>query len=205
MKLYLSSFVLGDDPQQLADLVGQGKSGVVILNALDHKQEARDRFLASQTGALQELGLTVEELDLRKYFGKEEELRKLLNTKDFVWINGGNTFILRRAMRQSGFDTAIVDLVKKDSIVYAGFSAGVCILAPTLKGLDITDDPLIVPEGYEKEILWDGLGLVDYSVAVHYQSDHDESSLTDKEIAFYEANGMPYKKLRDGEVLVVNE
>jgi dipeptidase E len=203
MKLYLSSFKLGDNPEQLVSLVGEGKKAVVILNALDYKDEARARFFASQKQALTELGFTVEELDLRHYFGKQEELRILLNTKDLVWINGGNTFILRRAMRQSGFDTIITDLIKKESIVYGGFSAAVCILAPTLKGLDITDDPNVVPDGYDKEIIWDGLGIIDYSVAVHYQSDHPESHLTDKEIAFYEENDMPYKKLRDGEVIVI--
>ena len=109
-----------------------------------------------------------------------------------VWINGGNTFILRRAMRQSGFDTVITDLIKKESIVYAGFSAAVCVLAPTLKGLEITDDPYITPDGYDKEIIWEGLGIIDYSVAVHFDSDHSESHLTDKEIAFYVANDMPY-------------
>ena len=204
MKLYLSSFVIGNDPQQLVSLVGEGKKAVVILNALDHKEEARVHFLSSQTQALTELGFVVEELDLRNYFGKQEELKKILSTKDMVWINGGNTFILRRAMRQSGFDWVITDLIKKESIVYGGFSAAVCILAPTLKGLEITDDPNIVPEGYDKEIIWDGLGIIDYSVAVHYDSDHSESHLTDKEITFYEANNMPYKKLRDGEVIIVN-
>jgi dipeptidase E len=202
MKLYLSSFGLGNDPQQLVALVDEGKKAVVILNALDHKEEARARFLASQTQALTELGFTVEELDLRHYFDRKEELQKVLSTKDVVWINGGNTFILRRAMRQSGFDAVITDLVKKEAIVYGGFSAAVCILAPTLHGLEITDDPNVVPEGYDKEIIWDGLGIIDYSVAVHYQSDHPESHLTDKEIAFYEVNNMPYKKLRDGEVIV---
>ena len=203
MKLYLSSFGLGNDPQQLVSLVGEGKKALVILNALDYKEEARARFLASQTQALTELGFTVEELDLRHYFDKQEELQKVLNTKDMVWINGGNTFILRRAMRQSGFDTIITDLVQKESIVYGGFSAAVCILAPTLNGFDITDDPNIVPDGYEKEIIWEGLGIIDYSVAVHYDSDHHESHLTDKEIAFYETNDMPYKKIRDGEVIVI--
>ena len=203
MKLYLSSFGLGNDPQKLVSLAGEGKKAVVILNALDHKEEARARFLASQTQALTELGFTVEELDLRHYFDKQEELQKVLSTKDMVWINGGNTFILRRAMRQSGFDTVITDLIKKEAIVYGGFSAAVCILAPTLKGLDITDDPNVIPEGYDKEIIWGGLGVIDYSVAVHYQSDHEESYLTDKEIAFYEANDMPYEKLRDGEAIVI--
>ncbi len=204
MRLYLSSFKMGNHPDKLKALAGDNKQAVLILNALDHKEKAREEFLASQTQSLTELGFSVEELDLRKYFGKEKELAELLSAKGLVWVNGGNTFILRRAMKQSGFDVVISKLLVQDSVVYAGFSAGVCVISPTLKGLEITDDPNVVPDGYTPETPWDGLNFIPYSVAVHYQSDHSESSLTDKEIQFYEDNNMSYKKLRDGEVLVID-
>ena len=205
MRLYLSSFGVGNQPAKLVSLVGSGKRAVVILNALDYVQEVRDEFLASQTKDLVKLGFTVGELDLRNYFGKQDELEKVLKQKDLVWINGGNTFILRKAMKQSGFDVIIPQLFKTDSIVYAGFSAAVCVITPTLKGLDITDDPHNVPKGYEEPIIWEGLNFIDYSVAVHYKSDHSESHLTDKEIEFYQKNKMPFKTLRDGEVIVVDD
>lgn len=204
MKLYLSSFGIGNQPEKLRELVSPGKEAVVILNALDHKPEARERFLKSQTQELKVLGFNVAELDLRNFFGKENELSEILSGVDLVWVNGGNTFTLRRAMKQSGFDTLIVDLIKQNKIVYAGFSAGCVILHKDLHGLDITDDPNIVPEGYDKEIIWNGLNLIDFSLAVHYQSDHDESSLTDKEIEYYKENSISYKTLRDGQVLIIN-
>jgi len=205
MKLYLSSFDIGNQPEKLAVFAEGRKQAVVILNALDHRQEARDKWLLSQTKALEGLGFVVEELDLRKYFGKQEELKSFLDTKDLVWVNGGNTFILRRAMKQSGFDNIIKQLIKTDSIVYGGFSAGVVVLSKDLHGLDITDNPNNVPSGYNKEIIWDGLDVIDFSVAVHYQSNHPESHLTDKEIEYYKANNMPYRTLRDGEVFFVRD
>jgi len=205
MRLYLSSFKLGDKPEELISLVGSNKNTVLILNALDHNQKAREEFLLSQTQSLIELGFVVEELDLRKFFDKkEEELIKTLSSKGLIWINGGNTFNLRRAMKQSGFDSVIREMLKKDSLVYGGFSAAVCVITPTLHGLEITDDPNKIPDGYDSEIIWEGLNLIDYSVAVHYKSEHSESYLTDKEIEFYEQNKMPYKKLCDGEVLIQN-
>lgn len=204
MRLYLSSFKLGNKPEELVSLVGENKKAVLILNALDHASRAREEFLISQTKELADLGFSVEELDLRKFFNKKDELEKFLAKKGLVWINGGNTFILRRAMKQSGFDIVIKKLLEKDALVYGGFSAAVCIITPTLRGLEITDDPNIAPDSYEKEIIWDGLNFIDYSVAVHYASDHSESHLTDKEIQFYEDNKMPYKKLRDGEVIIHN-
>lgn len=204
MKLYLSSFDLGNQRKRFANLVGTGKKGLLIVNAVDNRQEGRDKWLKSQTEGLQALGLKVQELDLRNYFGKHGELAELLAGQDFVWINGGNTFVLRRAMQYSGFDTAITKLVRNNSIVYGGFSAGVVLLYKDLHGLEITDDPNEISEGYNPEIVWDGLNLIDFAVAVHYDSDHPESPLTDKEIEYYETNDIPYKTLRDGEVIIID-
>ncbi len=204
MRLYLSSFLIGDHPEKFVELIGPGKRVALILNALDIRPASRDKFLASQTETLTGLGLEVEELDLRKYFDRSKELGALLQGKDAVWINGGNTFLLRRAMKQSGFDRIIKDLLEKDEIVYGGFSAAVVILSPSLEGLEIVDDPIEVSEGYEPEALWDGLGLIDFSVAVHYDSDHPESALMDQEIEYYKKHNIPYKTLRDGEVLIKN-
>ncbi|MDO8593077.1 MAG: Type 1 glutamine amidotransferase-like domain-containing protein [bacterium] len=202
MRLYLSSYKLGNKPEELVALAGDGRRAAVILNALDNYSETRNRFLASQIADLAKLGFAAEELDLRKYFGRPEELKKILDEKDLVWINGGNTFVLRRAMKQSGFDRLITERVKEDSIVYAGFSAAVCAVTSDLHGLEITDDPNEVPSGYEPEILWDGLGFIDFAVAVHYKSDHPESHLTDKEVEYYQANHIPYKTLKDGQALI---
>ncbi len=185
-------------------LAAPGKRCSIILNALDNAREARDRFLKSQTDALAKLGFATQELDLRLYFNRGSALERLLGDVDLVWINGGNTFILRRAMRQSGFDVLIDRLLRKDRLVYAGFSAAAVIAAPDLHGLDITDDPSDAPEGYDPETVWTGLGLIAHSIAVHYKSDHSESALTEKEIAYYQSHGIPYKALRDGEVLVID-
>lgn len=204
MKLYLSSFDIGNQSNKLVEPSSSGKKAVIVLNALDHKNEVRERFLKEQTQKLEDLGFDIEELDLRNYFNKARELENFIKDKDMVWVNGGNTFILRRAMKQSGFDKIITDLIKEDRIVYAGFSAGCVVLHKDLHGLDITDNPNTVPEGYDNDVVWDGLGLIDFSIAVHYQSDHSETELTDKEIEYYKANNMPYETLKDGEVLLIN-
>ena len=204
MRLYLSSFKIGNQPQNLVELVGLNKNTVVVLNARDHKQERRNEYLLGETEALNDLGFEVEELDLRNYFGKEKALEKFLRTKGLVWIDGGNTFLLRRAMKQSGFNNVITKLLKGDSIVYGGFSAAVVVLQKSLHGLDIVDNPNNISDGYNSEIIWDGLGILDYNVSVHYKSDHPESALVDKEVQYNKDNNIPYKTLRDGEVLIIN-
>jgi dipeptidase E len=203
MRLYLSSFHLGTRPEELVALAGSGRRVGLILNALDHRPQARPVWVKVQADKLVRLGFSVVELDLRRYFGAPHELQAVLRTVDLVWINGGNTFILRRAMKQSGFDALIKDAVARDDILFAGFSAGACVAAPSLKGLELTDDPNEVPAGYDTEIVWDGLGFVPFALAVHFKSDHPESASIDREVAYYEAAGIPYRTLRDGEVLIV--
>jgi dipeptidase E len=204
MRLYLSSFELGNQPSRLTSLAGRRKRVALILNALDNRRDARDKWLASQTEALTRLGFIVEELDLRNYFTRKGNLKEVLRRKDAVWINGGNAFLLRRAMRQSGFDLEIHELLRTDEVVYAGFSAAVCCAAPTLRGAEAVDDPNAVAEKYDSEIVWDGLGLIGYNVAVHYRSDHSESADVEREIQYYQDHNISYETLRDGQVIIVD-
>jgi dipeptidase E len=204
MRLYLSSFDLGDQPEELVALTGSARRAAIIVNALDNRPEGRAVWLKEQTDKLVGLGFSVVELDLRSYFGASDQLKRFLSDIDVVWINGGNAFILRRAMKQSGFDILIKSAVARDEIVYAGFSAAAVIAFDSLKGLELTDDPENVPSGYDANIVWEGLGFVPFALAVHFKSDHPESESVDREIAFYEATGIPYRTLRDGEALIIH-
>jgi dipeptidase E len=46
------------------------------------------------------------------------------------------------------------------------------------------------------------VGLIPHSLAPHYQSAHPESALIDSVVAYFMANDMPFKTLRDGEVII---
>lgn len=203
MKLYLSSYRLGDHPEQLGAMLGENKKVMVISNALfstdaERLAQGREREINDLRG----IGLDPEELDLREYFGKSKDLEEKLYGYGLIWVRGGNVFILRRAMRQSGFDTILRELAKSDDIVYGGYSAGICVIGPTLKGIELVDDPSIVPVGYESEVIWDGIGLVDFSFAPHYRSDHPESAAIEKVVEFYQEHHMKYRALKDGEVII---
>ena len=88
MRLYLSSFGLGNQPDHLRKLVN-GNNALIILNALDHNETVRSKFLKSQTEELNQLGFKVSELDLRDYFGKANQLEDLISNNNLVWINSG--------------------------------------------------------------------------------------------------------------------
>jgi dipeptidase E len=106
-------------------------------------------------------------------------------------------------MSQSGFDKLIEEKINDSDFVYAGYSAGSCVVTPTLKGLEIVDDPIEVPKGYNSEIIWEGLGFVDYSIAPHYKSNHPESAMVDETVKYFVEHKMPHKTLSDGEVIIV--
>ena len=206
MKLYLSSSGLGNDGDRLVSMLPANRKAAVIFSALDfsddaeRKQATVDREIEQLAG----LGLEAEALDLRSYFGQPEPLASDMAKFGMLWVIGGNTFVLRRAMRQSGLDRLLVESRVNSDFVYGGYSAGCCVLAPTLRGIDLVDDPQVVPEGYEREVVWDGLSLVDYCIAPHYRSDMEESPLIEEAVQYFIDNKMLFKALRDGEVIVVD-
>ena len=105
-------------------------------------------------------------------------------------------------MRQSGFDEYIVERKGNDSLVYGGFSAGACVAAPTLRGIHLVDVPEASAEGYANGVIWNGLGLIPYSIAPHFKSDDSESARVDAVVQYFVANNMPFVALRNGEVVI---
>lgn len=205
MRLYLSSFRNGNRPEELHKLLRGGKRTALITNAADFLlSEDRARSTVEEVERLKSIGLEPTEVDLRNYFGKPEALRTVLKEFNLLWIRGGNCFILRRALAQSGGDQVIKDLLEADEIVYGGYSAGIDMLVPSLHGVELVDDPHVVPEGYDPEIIWDCLGILPYVVAPHYKSDHPESADIDKSVEYLIDNHILFKALRDGEVIVVD-
>lgn len=182
-----------------------GKKTALIANAIDFGDEAeRRQKVNEEVERLESLGLTVTEIDLREYFNGRGNLETELAKYDLIWVRGGNVFVLRRACKQSGADTIIKEMLENDTVAYGGYSAGIDLLTPNLHGAELVDDPNIVPEGYDKEIVWDCLGILPYSVAPHYKSDHPESESVGKSVEYMINNHIPFIALRDGEAIVIN-
>ncbi len=206
MKLYLSSYKIGDNPQLLADLIGNNKKIAIIPNALDIYTDLvrREASLQREKYSLTQIGLQSEELDLKKYFNNQKDLENKMNKYGGVWVLGGNTFVLRRAYKESGLDIWLQQQKNNKDFVYAGYSAGVCVLSPSLKGLETIDDPVVVGQGYPKETIWEGLNLINFAFASHYKSPgHPETEMVDKEVEHYKKVGVKYKTLHDGEVIIM--
>jgi dipeptidase E len=207
MKLYLSSYRLGNHPESLQELAGTNKKTAVICNSMDNLElEKRVSAVSREIADMKELGFEPEELDLRKYFDNPSALDKKLNEYGIVWARGGNAFLLRAAMNLSGFDNLLVKRLDMDNdFVYAGYSAGIVVLAPTLEGIDIVDDIHAKPFGYDAKPITRGIGIIDFCIAPHYHSDHPESPAIDKVVEYFQQKEIPFKTLHDGEAIVIND
>lgn len=203
MRLYLSSYQLGDHPEAFTRMVRGNKRGWVIMNAFDGVDPRLRRVETQrQLTNLAGIGLTGHEFDLRVH--DAESLAADFGAPDFVWVRGGNVFTLRAALARSGADALIVDRLGADSLVYAGFSAGGCVLAPSLAGLeecDSTDDALLLHGAVE----FDGLNILDRPFLPHLgTSDHPEREILTQVAAAYAQDSKQHWALRDGQALVVD-
>lgn len=195
MRLYLSSFRTGAHTDALVAMTG-GRRTALIPNAADGwPADVREGLVRRDLDDLGALGLDVTLADLR-----QPGTVHTLSDYDLLWVRGGNVFMLRRVLADSGADAVLLDLLRDDALVYGGYSAGGCVLAGDLTGLAHVDDPGVVADP-----LMTGLGLLDRPFVPHVRSPgHPETAECDEVSAAYTAAGQPHWALRDGEVLLID-
>ncbi len=113
---------------------------------------------------MNELNFSYTEIDIA---GKNEnELKKALDGHDIVMVEGGNTFYLLKAVRESGFENVIKELIKK-GVVYIGSSAGLYITCPSIIMATWSN------RGFDRCRITDyaGMNLVPFLIKAHYTSD----------------------------------
>ncbi len=207
MRLYLASHNLGSYANELLKLIGEGRKALFIENARDYypdKKRAND--LREKLAMLSKLGFEVEELNLRNYFGKPNELRDFIDSykPDLIYASGGNVFLLATAYHLSGFDEILREDLARDQYVYGGFSAGIMVICKTIRlyGHDYLV-PERVPEIYGVDAVLDGVGLVDYQLIPH--ADVPEYLETTKEyIKRIEGAGLEVLPLNQEAVIVID-
>jgi len=204
MRLFLSSQGITPHAEALLRLVGANRKTAFINNAKDDIDPA-ERAAHTQQKLVDytAYGLEPFELDLRNYFTDNSRLIDVLKGVGLVWLSGGNTFILRRALAQSGLDKWLVANLKNDTVAYGGSSAGAIIPTPSLHGTEHGDEPNSVPAGYSSDIIWEGLNLVPFYVIPHYDSDWFGGDAAAME-RHMKNEQLTYNLLRDGEAIVVN-
>ena len=154
-----------------------------IITASQAPDIENKKYLELARENLTALGLQYDEMDIK---GKsEDELRQALKDKDVIYVNGGNTYYLLKAVQESGFGKVIDELLDQ-GVIYIGASAGSSIMTPDI---EITDWR---PEGkkrprYDLEDLT-ALNYVSFGIKVHW----DRQSEEEKEIVKTRAKKYKY-------------
>lgn len=204
MRLFLASYRFGRHADRLAALLGAPGRVAVVPNACDAWPAAWQGAVTSDVVPLRQLGYRPEVVDLRDYTGQPDRLADTLAGFPLLWVRGGNTFVLRAQFARSGADTVIPALLAEDRFVYAGYSAGACVLGPDLRGIEEADDPAEVAPATGVEPRWDGLGLVGHRIVPHVGSPTDPDGLCTRLAARFRAEGVAHWALTDDDVVVVD-
>ena len=78
------------------------------------------------------------------------------------------------------------------------------MLSPSLRGLELVDDPGAVTRAYGSPPVWDGLALRTEAFVPHYRSPgHPETAAIERVVARYRAEVIAYRALHDGQALLI--
>ncbi|GHV22468.1 putative peptidase Lmo0363 [Planctomycetales bacterium] len=136
-KLFLTSFFSGV-ASLFQDFAGEditGKTVTFIPTAAI--PEKVTFYVGSDKKSLQKLGLVVDELEITT--ATQEEIKNKLETNDYIFVSGGNTFYLLQELINTGTDKIIKEQIEKGKI-YIGASAGSMILSPNIEYVNEMDD-----------------------------------------------------------------
>ena len=217
LALFLSSQGLGNNPELIRPADANSNKALIVVNALDAYAHSRASALQYELHTLRALGYVCQELDLRDYFHPEKDhqskndsedaqLTALLTRANLIWVIGGNTFVLAKAMTQARFKAALLQANENriahrlPALMYAGYSAGAVVAGIDLQGIQLMDDPSVNPAGYDPTTKALSLSLIDDRIIPHYQSDNSESENAYLAVDYLEQRKLKYKTLSDGEV-----
>jgi dipeptidase E len=153
----------------------------------------RSAYAAKTKARLETMGFAVDSLD-----GESNPLISV-ERAEAIFVGGGNTFRLLKALQDLGLVDAIRRRVEA-GMPYIGSSAGSIVAGPTLK--TTKDMPIVQPASFE------ALGLVDFQISPHYldpdpASKHMGETQEERIQQFLEENDAPVVGLREGAFLRV--
>src|SRR5947207_6458444 len=119
---------------------------------------------------------------------------KTVSEAGAIFIGGGNTFRLVKALQDFGFIDPIRRRIRNGA-PYIGSSAGSNVAGPTIK--TTKDMPIVQPRSF------DSLGLVPFQISPHFQdpdptSKHMGETQEERILQFLEENETPVLGMREG-------
>ena len=152
----------------------------------------RDTYAAKAKARLAVMGYSVEAVHA------VSDAREAIEQTDAIFIGGGNTFRLLKALQ----DLDLLEPIRRrvsGGAPYIGSSAGSNVAGPTIK--TTKDMPIVQPRSF------DSLGLVPFQISPHFQnpdpnSRHMGETQEERILQFLEENETPVVGIREGAWLV---
>lgn len=156
------------------------------------KDEKNIDYFIKETRIMKEIGFQVTEVDIDGYI--EQELWNILQDKDVIYVQGGNTFYLLKAIKESGFEEVARHLISRGAI-YVGVSAGSYVAGPTIEQADWIHE-------HNRFGLTDltAMNLVPFLLIVHYVPEY-KSILKEK----IKNSKYEFKIITDDQAILVQE
>ncbi len=173
------------------DLTGIPKDKMKIGYITTASKGDRGDFSRKLKDVIKENGYPIEEIDIENK--TKEEIKNFFKDKNIIHMEGGNTFYLLKAIRETGFSEVLKELLGEGK-VYIGTSAGAYIMCPTIEVSNWNET------GKDRFNITDftALNYVPFLLKVHY-TDEQEIKITEK----IKTSKYPLRILRDGQGILV--
>ncbi|AVM25070.1 Type 1 glutamine amidotransferase-like domain-containing protein [Bacillus pumilus] len=99
-------------------------------------------YVEAAKEAFHQLGMQLETVQIADQ--SAEDIRKMMEQNDVIYVSGGNTFYLLQELRKHRLDDVLKEEINKGKL-YIGESAGSIIMAPTIEYISLMDDQLKGP------------------------------------------------------------
>ncbi|SGZ03607.1 Type 1 glutamine amidotransferase-like domain-containing protein [Moritella viscosa] len=137
----------------------KGKTVTFIPTASIHEEVTF--YVDAGKKVLQDLGLIIDVLEIST--ATKNEISSKLDSNDFIYISGGNTFFLLKELRRTGADELIKEQINRGK-PYIGESAGSVILSPNIEYVKEMDDFNAVAD----LVSFSSLSVIDFYPLPHY-------------------------------------
>lgn len=175
------------------DLTGLSKDQMKIAHIITATKGTGKSFNPKYKMIIEENGYYLDSFDIENKSVKE--IQNFLNDKNIIQVEGGNTFYLLKAVRETGFDKILKEELEKGK-VYIGTSAGAYIMCPTI---EVSKFGRNADRNFGLIDLT-ALNYIPFCLKVHYTDDMETTVReTMKKLKY------PLRILRDGQGILVED